>query len=76
MELEVLYEDGEPVRVEYFSMVYGLMKFHVEGDVAVVDDRWNHVSHENLNVIPQVETEDVIREVEKLPFITEVSDET
>ena len=74
MELDVTYSDGEPEKVTYHSMVYGLMKFHIDGETAVVDDKWGEIEANALadGFDQKVRTEDVVEAVQKLPFVAEV----
>jgi len=76
MKLEVTYKDGKPTEIVYHSMVYGLMKFDMEGSTAVVDPEWNEITRETVNLKDKYEmkvhTEDVVEEVEELPFVQAV----
>ena len=74
IELDVTYRGGEPVKIEYFSMVYGLMKFDMVGSTAVVDNEWDEITAKNLaeGFEQKIFTEDVIGEVEQLPFVQAV----
>jgi len=74
MKLNVTYENGEPLEIEYHSMVYGLMKFHMEGTTAVVDDKWNEITADALadGYEQQVHTSDVVEAVDELPFVQAV----
>lgn len=73
MNLEVTYEHGKPIEVEYFSMVYGLLKFQMDGATAVIDDEWNEIDHSLKDGFePQVETRDVVNAVGELPFVQAV----
>lgn len=75
LDLGVRYVDGEATRVEYHSMTYGLVRFHVDGGTAVIDKEWDEVDHSRLKdgYEPDVYTEDVVAAVSELPFIEEVA---
>lgn len=75
MKLEVTYVDGEPTEIIYSSMVYGLMKFQMDGSTAVIDDEWDQVNCRLADGFEQkVYTEDVVESVEDLPFVEEVAE--
>lgn len=78
MQLDVRYEDGEPTQIEYHSMIYGLVRFHMDGSTAVIDERWNEVDASNLadGFEQQVYTSDVIEAVKDLPFVESIVTET
>jgi len=74
MNLQVTYSDGEPEKIEYHSMVYGLMRFEMVGTTAVVDPDWNEIDARALadGYEQQVYTSDVVEAVEELPFVQAV----
>jgi len=74
MELDVTYLDGEPERIEYQSMTYGLVRFHMEDGTAVIDDKWDSVDVDALKdgFTQSVFTRDVIDAVRELPFVDAV----
>lgn len=54
--------DGEPQQIEYHHMVYGLVRFDVEGETAVVDDSCNESSGQTRSTL-RVEIGDEWNEV-------------
>ncbi len=72
--LEVTYESAEPAEIQYFHNVFGLMKFTVQGDTAVLDPKWNRLGDRDLaeGFERWVTTGDVLRSVLALPFIDNV----
>jgi len=75
MNLNVTYSDGEPVEIEYHSMVWGLVRFQMDGSTAVIDDEWDEIDHSNVRLEcfeSPLETEDVVEAVENLPFVQAV----
>ena len=77
LELTVMYVSGEPTEIEYSHPTAGLVRFTVAGEhneVAVIDDKWDELHWRDLKekYDPWITTDDVIQEVEKLPFIKEV----
>lgn len=73
--LEVTYVDGEPVEIEHFSMMNGMMKFTVEGETAVQDPEWDRLNDKGWKdgYSRKTTTGDIIRSVLELPFIEEVN---
>ena len=72
--LDVTYRDGAPQKIEYSHAVYGLVRFTVENDVAVINEEWDQIKHSSLKdgYTPAVYTEDIVHSVKQLPFISEV----
>lgn len=75
VSLEVTYdESSEPAEIQYFHNVFGLMKFEVDGETAILDPKWNRLGDRDLSdgFERWVTTGDVIRSVLALPFIEDV----
>jgi hypothetical protein len=65
--------DGTPERVKYYSPTYGMMKFHVEDGVAVLDEKFNRLTDKHLkDGCTRPTAGDVVRSVEQLGFIDDV----
>ena len=74
-ELTVTYVSGEPTSITYYHISYGLIKFDVDDDRAVLDPKWNRLSSQKLKETHKDQrptTGDVLREVQALPFITSI----
>lgn len=72
--LNVEWSPEGPNRVDYHHNVFGLMRFHVDGDVAKIDPEWSRLEDRSLKdgFDRWVTTGDVIRSVLDLPFIEDV----
>ena len=73
--LEVTYNgESEPTEISYHHMTFGLMKLAVEDGVANLDEKWDRLGDHSLK--PEydrwVSTGDVLRSVQRLPFVEEV----
>lgn len=74
VSLEVTYTDGEPWQIEYFHTIYGMVKFDVADDTAILDEKWDRLTDGSLkdNFERTLTTGDVIHSVQQLPFIETV----
>lgn len=74
MNLDVRYEDSEPVEIEYHSMIYEMVRFQMEGSTAVIDGKWNDIDASGLaeGYEQNVYLSDVVEAVEQLPFVQAV----
>lgn len=74
-ELAVTYISGEPVDITYYHISYGLIKFDVDDDRAVLDPKWNRLSSQKLKEgykDQRPSTGDILRAVQALPFIESI----
>jgi hypothetical protein len=72
VELEVTYAaDSTPAVIEYFHNTFGLMRFEVYGDTAVIESEWDRLGDGDLkdNFDRWITTGDVLYSVLNLPFI-------
>lgn len=67
-------ESANPSKIEYHHMTFGLIKFHVEDGVAMLDSEWDRLNYADLKESFDhfVTTGDVLRSVEQLQFIDRV----
>ena len=72
--LDVRYESSEPSEIEYFHNTFGMMMFDVNGSTAILSDKWDRLGDGCLKdgYTRWVTTGDVLRSVQRLPFIDSV----
>ncbi|QCW05288.1 hypothetical protein [Natrinema pallidum] len=73
--LEVTWTPDGPESIDYFHNTFGLMRFHVDGNVAEIDPDWSRLGDRDLkdDFDRWTTTGDVIKSVQDLPFIDEVA---
>lgn len=72
VELEVTYgNEATPIEIEYFHNTFGLMRFNVYGNTAVIESEWDRLGDGDLknDFDRWITTGDVLHSVLRLPFI-------
>jgi hypothetical protein len=67
LPIEVRYENGEVVEIEYYHIAQGLIRYTMVGETAVLDDEWDA-----LRAKATVKPENIRDAVADLPFVQAV----
>jgi len=67
-------ESGNPLEIQYFHTIFGMMKFTMNGSTATLTATWDRLHDGDLKdgFTRKITTGDVLRSVQQLPFVDEI----